>query len=167
MEYRSNIVLLGLPLMHISTGAVVDGRYRRGIATGWVAVGDVAVGVVFAFGGAALGGICVGGVAAGLLPIGGLALGVASIAGLAVGVVAVGGAAFAWYAAVGGLAIAKEYAIGGVALARTAIAPRASAGVPWSDIPYVQFQWVDAFAVAAICGVIILIALAVQSRRRE
>jgi len=167
MEYRSSIALLGLPLVHLSTGSVVDGRYRRGIATGWLAAGDVAVGVVFAFGGVALGGICVGGVTVGLLPIGGFALGVAAIAGLAVGVVAVGGAAIAWYAAVGGLAIAKEYAIGGVALARTAIAPQTSTAVPWSDIPHAQFQWVDAFGLAAIFVVIVLIALAVQSRRRK
>jgi hypothetical protein len=167
MEYRSSIGLLGLPLVHVSTGAIVDGRYRRGVATAWLAVGDIAVGVVCACGGVALGGLCVGGVAVGLLPIGGFALGVLAIAGLAVGVIAIGGAAIAWYAAVGGLAVANEYAVGGVALARTVLAPPASKALPWSSIPHAPFQWVDAFTLALICVVLVVIALAVQSRRKE
>src|SRR5262245_60795418 len=57
MEYRSSASLLGLPLVHIATGAVVDGRYRRGVATAWFAVGDIAIGMLFACGGVALGGV--------------------------------------------------------------------------------------------------------------
>ena len=166
MDYRSSIGLLGLPLVHVATGAVVDGRYRRGVATAWFAVGDIAVGVVFACGGVALGGLCVGGAAFGLAPVGGLALGALAIGGLALGIVAVGGAAIAWYAAVGGLAVAGRYAIGGVALARNVLAPPAPGALPWSSIPHAPFQWADAFALAAICVVLVFIALAVQARRK-
>jgi zinc protease len=167
MEYRSSISFLGLPLVHVSTGAIVEGCYRRGIATAWLAVGDIAIGVVCACGGVALGGFCVGGVAVGLLPIGGFALGALAIAGVAVGFIAVGGAAIGWYAAVGGLAVANEYAVGGVALARTVLAPPTSKALPWSTIPHAPFEWADAFAFALICVVLVVIALAIQSRRKE
>jgi len=167
MEYRSSISLLGLPLVHISTGTTVDGQYRRGVAIAWVAVGDMAIGVVCACGGVALGGLCIGGVAVGLLPIGGCAIGALAVAGFAVGLVAVGGAAIAWYAAVGGLAVANEYAIGGVALARNVLAPSSSNALPWSSIPHHRFEWADAFTLALICVVLVVIALTVQSRRNE
>jgi hypothetical protein len=150
----------------VATGTVVDGRYRRGVATAWFAVGDIAVGVLFACGGIALGGFSVGGAAFGLVPVGGLALGVLAIGGLALGAVAVGGASIAWYAAVGGLAVAGEYAIGSVALARHVLAPQASNARPWSSIPHAPFQAADAFALGAICVVLVLIALAVQARRK-
>jgi hypothetical protein len=44
MTMKSSIQLLGLPLVHVTTGQLVDGRYRRGVARGWIAVGDVAFG---------------------------------------------------------------------------------------------------------------------------
>src|SRR5262245_23554105 len=139
MEYRSSASFLGLPLLQVATGALKDGRYQRGVATAWFAVGDVAIGVLFACGGVALGGISLGGAAFGLLPIGGLALGVVAVGGLALGVVAVGGAAIAWYAAVGGLAVARDYAVGGVALARNVIAPPSRDALPPAAIPRVPF----------------------------
>src|SRR5262249_36781530 len=102
MEYRSSASFLGLPLVHVATGALVDGRYRRGVATAWFAVGDIAIGVFFACGGVALGGISLGGAAFGLFPIGGFALGLLAVGGLGLGIVAGGGAAFSWGAPVGG-----------------------------------------------------------------
>ena len=108
MEYRSSASFLGLPLVHVATGGSIDGRYKRGVATAWVAFGDIAIGVLFACGGVALGGISLGGAALGLLPVGGLALGLLAVGGLALGLVAVGGAAFAWHAAIGGLAVAHD-----------------------------------------------------------
>jgi hypothetical protein len=44
MDYESGLRFLGLPLLHVATGRVENGRYRRGIARGWVAVGDIAFG---------------------------------------------------------------------------------------------------------------------------
>ncbi len=117
MNYQSRARLLGLPLVHIATGQHLDGGYRRGIAKGWIAIGDIAIGVLFGAGGLATGAVCVGGLAAGGLAIGGLVMGLAAVGGLAFGFLAVGGAALGSSGALGGLAIAGEFARGGVALA--------------------------------------------------
>jgi hypothetical protein len=167
MDYRSSASFLGLPLVHVATGTLIDGQYRRGIATAWFAVGDIAIGVFFACGGVALGGISLGGAAFGLFPIGGLALGLLAVGGLGLGIVALGGAAFAWYAAIGGLAVAHNYAIGGVALARTVITPRASESLPLSSIPHAPFVWSDALLLIVIVGALLFIALSIQARRKE
>jgi hypothetical protein len=39
MKHQSNVRLLGLPLIHVATGKLVDGSFRRGMAKGWVAIG--------------------------------------------------------------------------------------------------------------------------------
>ena len=165
MEFRSRARLLGIPLIHIATGAVTEGRYRRGVATAWFAVGDIAIGVLFAGGGVALGGISLGGAALGVVPIGGLALGLLAAGGLAFGVVAVGGAAFAWYAAIGGLAVAYEYAIGGVALAQNVLSPQSSKPLPPTAIPHAPFHWSDALLLIEIVVALLFLALLVQRRR--
>lgn len=80
-EYRSDRVIGGLPLLHISIGGRdEDGHYQVGRARGIVAGGDFAFGLV-----------AVGGVAFGLVSVGGIAFGLAAMAGVAVGLVAVGG----------------------------------------------------------------------------
>jgi hypothetical protein len=167
MKYRSRAVLFGLPLLHIATGTAADGKYQRGVAIGWVAVGDISIGVLLACGGVAFGGICVGGAALGLLPIGGLAFGLLAIGGLAFGLVAAGGAAFAWYAAVGGLAMATDYAIGGVASARHVVVPGAHNARPFSAIPHAQFAWPDAVLLLLIITALLFVALAIQARCKE
>jgi hypothetical protein len=116
-SYTSSIRIFGLPLFEYRGGEIVDGFYCRGVARAWVAVGDVAFGVLFAAGGVAMGGVAVGGLSIGLLPIGGLALGAFALGGCAGGVWAVGGAAFGLQAALGGLAVAGQYAEGGLAIA--------------------------------------------------
>lgn len=80
-------------------------------------MGDLAYGVLFAFGSIAVGGIAVGAGAVGLLSLGGFAIGVLSLGGAGVGVWALGGVALGWIA-FGGLAIAWKAAVGGIALAR-------------------------------------------------
>jgi RNA polymerase sigma factor (sigma-70 family) len=125
-EYRSNLALLGLPLVHI--------RFRSGLERGpvkaWIAAGDAAIGVIFAFGGMAIAPISFGGLAVGLLTLGGLAVGLVpfggfsfgpwAMGGFAVGWQAFGGCAVGWLAAQGGVAVAHGFAEGGVALARHA-----------------------------------------------
>jgi hypothetical protein len=120
MQYVSKTSLLGLPLVHIATGVMRDGRFTRGIARGWIAIGDVSFGVLLSVGGIAFGGFAFGGLAVGGLALGGLALGALALGGGAVGYLAAGGAAIAVKAALGGLAIARDYALGGGALARHA-----------------------------------------------
>ena len=120
MNYKTKQTILGLPLIHITTGALVDGRYKRGIAKGWIAIGDISFGVILSLGGAAFGGIAIGGIGIGLLAFGGLAIGGFALGGGAIGIIACGGGAIGLYSAYGGLAIAYEYAQGGLAIANHA-----------------------------------------------
>jgi hypothetical protein len=144
-EYRSRWTLLGLPLVHIRTGARLG--EKMGTAKGWIAVGDRAYGILFAAGGVAVGGISFGGVAvgliavggacAGLLAIGGFALGGLALGGGAVGFVAAGGVATAGLGAQGGLAAAREFALVGQALAQhanDAVAREYFAQYRWMDM---------------------------------
>ena len=124
MRYSSSARLLGLPLIDVRIGPQESGGVR-GVARGWIAMGDVAIGILFSVGGVALGGIALGGIARGLLPLGGLAVGVLALGGAAVGVFAIGGAALGLYAALGGFAVAGSYALGGLA-----IAPHANEAMP-------------------------------------
>jgi hypothetical protein len=164
MEYQSRLRPFGLPLVHIAIGG--DGASRRGVAAGWIAIGDVALGVLFAFGGAAFGSVSLGGFAFGLVPIGGVALGLLALGGVGVGVVACGGAAVAVHLAVGGVAIARDYAIGGLALARTIVGPGPSGHPPLSAIPHPAFRASDALLLAAFVVLLVSIARSVYERRR-
>ena len=96
LAYRSKLTAFGLPLVDIRFGHSPDEPVLRGTARGWIAIGDIAHGVVFALGGFATGGIALGGVAVGVVSMGGLSLGL-----LALGIVAVGGVANAFLLAVG------------------------------------------------------------------
>jgi RNA polymerase sigma factor (sigma-70 family) len=125
-EYRTRACLFGLPLIHVRLGATWASQ--REPVKAWIAFADdVAIGVIFAFGGMAIAPICVGGFAIGGLVFGGFAAGILCYAGFAVGpwvvggmvsgLMAVGGCAFGWKAALGGIAIAREFAQGGVVVA--------------------------------------------------
>jgi len=120
MNYKSQFTLLGLPLIHVSTAKMKNGHTRRGVAKGWIAIGDISFGIILSVGAAAFGGIALGGVGIGLLSFAGLAIGVFAVGGAAIGVLAAGGAVIAWHAAHGGFAMANEYALGGKAIASQA-----------------------------------------------
>ncbi|MEA3392320.1 MAG: hypothetical protein U9Q91_05015 [Candidatus Marinimicrobia bacterium] len=120
MSYKTKFTLLGLPLVHIATSKIENGRYKRGIAKGWIAIGDISFGVILSVGGFAFGGVAVGGLAVGLLSLAGMAIGVLAFGGGAIGILATGGGAVAWHAATGGFAMANEYALGGEAIANQA-----------------------------------------------
>jgi hypothetical protein len=132
-EYRSRIMLLGLPLVHIR----LRGGKEPGPVKAWVAAGPRAVGVVFAFGGLAIAPLSVGGIAVGLLPIGGIAMGLVSFGSFCIGVWALGGLALGWQAsgicaagwlaADGMCAAAHGFARGSIALALHANDAAASA----------------------------------------
>ena len=119
-RYRSTTRLMGLPLIDIALGPV-EGEPKgvaRGFiaigdyATGWLAIGGFARGFV-AIGGFAIGGFSIGGMSIGLLgalggaAIGGFASGGAAIGGVAsggmgAGFAAQGGAGFGYYVRAGG-----------------------------------------------------------------
>jgi RNA polymerase sigma factor (sigma-70 family) len=123
-EYRSKLTLFGLPLVHIR----LRGGLERGPVKAWIAGGDSAIGVIFAFGAVAIAPVSVGGIAAGLLTLGGFAIGIASLGGLslgwwalgamAVGIQADGACAIGWWGAQGAAAVAHDFASGVVAWAR-------------------------------------------------
>jgi hypothetical protein len=126
-EYRSKLQLLGLPLVHVRFNSSAG---QRAPVKAWIAAGDFAYGLLFAFGGLAIAPVSVGGIAIGLMPWGGAAIGLFAIGGFALGGwvfggfalgwQAFGGCALAWNAAMGGLAVAHDFAIGGVAHAAQA-----------------------------------------------
>ena len=116
VHYRTQFEIWGLPLVDVRVGEVVNGRYRRGVAKGWIAIGDVAF----------------GGLSLGALALGGLAIGGCAFGGAAIGVCAIGGAAIALKLALGGLAISGDVALGGVAIAPHANLP----GGPGYELPF-------------------------------
>jgi hypothetical protein len=116
MHYKSSVHLLGMPLVHVAIGPTEGASGVRGIAKGWIAIGDIAFGVVFALGGLAVGGLSMGGLSVGVLALAGLSIGIWSVGGLALGLFALGGGAIAIWAANGGLAVASEYSLGGLAI---------------------------------------------------
>lgn len=125
IEYRTSATLLGFPLIHIRIGGGIHAQ--RETVRAWIAVGDCAMGLLFAFGGfavaplsvggCAIGVLAFGGSAFGLLSMGGISIGAWSFGGLALGWQAFGGCAIAWNAAMGGVAVARDFALGGLASA--------------------------------------------------
>jgi hypothetical protein len=111
--------------VHIRIGGELALRSKP--VKAWVAIADVAVGGLFAFGGVAIAPVSIGGLAIGLVPLGGCAVGLLAIGGLslgwwsfggcAVGWLAFGGCALGWQAALGNLALAHGYALGAAAYA--------------------------------------------------
>jgi len=126
-EYRTRFELLGLPFIHFRFSSSAA---QRTPVKAWIAAGDFAYGVLFAFGGLAIAPVSIGGVAIGLMSWGGATVGLFSMGGFAfgawvfggfaIGWEAFGGCALAWKAAIGGLAIARDFALGGTAHAAQA-----------------------------------------------
>ncbi len=126
-EYRSAWSLLGLPLIHICIGdrfAILKKPIKA-----WIAIGNYAIGGLFASGPVAVAPLSIGGLAAGGLSFGGLSAGIFALGGIAVGAwplfggILIGWQAFggciaiAWSAAIGDFAIAHGYALGRFAYA--------------------------------------------------
>ena len=135
-SYQSNARFLGVPWIDIQVSDQGDVSGPK-TASGWIAIGDRANGILIgiggiarglvAFGGFAYGGLAIGGLAVGLIGMGGAGLGVIAIGGGAIGYQAIGGgaigydacggAALGWNSATGGGAIAHHAAFGGGAIA--------------------------------------------------
>jgi hypothetical protein len=124
-EYRSRAKFLGLPLVHIRIGDRFD--VLQAPVKGWIAMGNFAIGGLFAFGGLVIApfgiGFCVlglvpfAGIAIGLVPVGGLAVGGWTYGALAIGWQSLGCFAIALNTAAGSIAIARDYAWGQIAWA--------------------------------------------------
>lgn len=113
--FESRLRLLGLPLFAMAWGGYGSDRHRPRTVCAWLAVGDIAISPLLAFGGFAFAPIAVGAVTVGVLSL-------SVFWGVAVGVLAVGSLAFGWWAlgcaaagvkcAVGFGAVARDYAVG-------------------------------------------------------
>ncbi len=127
--YRSRAALFGLPLVHFRFSTPDEGERP---VFGWIAGGDRAYGLLFAWGGIAVAPVSVGLVSVGLLSVGSLGIGIVGLGTVGVGFIslgclAVGVKAYAWLstlawstAAGGGFGIARTAAVAPVAFAEHA-----------------------------------------------
>jgi len=125
-EYKSNFCVAGIPLFHFRFG--MPEKNDKPVI-GWMAGGDIAYGLIFAWGGLAVAPISVGIVAVGALSVGAVSLGLLALGTVAIGVVGFGASAIAYkaYASLSslgwesafsvGFSVAKEAAIGPIAFA--------------------------------------------------
>lgn len=126
-EYISRISFLGFPLVHARFAMAEEGEKP---AVAWIALGDRAYGLLFAWGGFAVAPISVGIVSCGILTVGAVGFGLAAMGTVGVGLLAMGASAIG-YKAYGSLSalgwesalspsfsIAKEAAMGHIAYAR-------------------------------------------------
>ncbi len=140
-EFRSRWTLFGFPLVHLRYTWIEQGQPP---VVAWIAGGDRAYGLLFAWGGLAVAPFSIGSVAVGLVAIGSLSVGVLSlgtvaIGGVAFGCLAAGHNAFAWLSALGwvearggGFSIARFEATGPFAWAEHANGSMAAASGVWS-----------------------------------
>ncbi len=125
-EYRSRLRLLGVPLVHVKFAGAEEGETP---AIGWIAGGERAYGILFAWGGFAAGFVSVGIVSVGVLSLGAVGIGVIGLGTVGLGAIGFGAAAIGYKAygsisALGwqgafsnGFSLAKQGAIGPVAFA--------------------------------------------------
>ena len=117
-EYRSRWKLFGVPLVHIRFSSPDEGERP---VFGWIAGGDRAYGLLFAWGAYAVAPFSIGAIAIGLFAIGSLSVGVISFGTVGVGLLAVGGVSvgvktYGWLSALGW----ETAAGGGFSIARIA-----------------------------------------------
>ncbi|GAB5561909.1 MAG: sigma-70 family RNA polymerase sigma factor [Synoicihabitans sp.] len=129
-EYKSRTTFCGVPLVHVRFGMQEKGDKP---VFGWIAIGDRAVGLLFAWGGLAVGFCAVGAVSVGVLSFGGIGIGILAAGAIcygwwAMGAVSMGmhalGSLFAsaWETAQGGFMVMSQY----VATGQLAVAPHAN-----------------------------------------
>lgn len=160
-EFCTETKLLGLPLMHIRIG----GRFNllKPPVKAWIAIGDRALGGLFAMGAWAIAPVSFGGFAVGVLSFGALGIGVVALGGIALGVwplfggLGIGWQAFnecyavGWNASVGLFALAHDHGLGRfvhAAQANTDIARQAIFPNPFfrgAEFVSRHWQWLNLF----------------------
>lgn len=127
-EYKSRFCLAGIPLLHFRFGMPEHGDKP---VVGWIAGGDYAYGMLFAWGGVAIAPVSVGIISVGLISVGAVGIGLLGLGTIGIGVVgfgasAIGYKAYATFSALGwnsafsgiGFSIANEAAIGPFSFAK-------------------------------------------------
>jgi len=171
-EYKSRATFLGVPLVHVRFGMQEAGQRP---VFGWIAIGDTAIGILFAWGGLSVGFCAVGALSVGVVSFGAIGLGVAAAGAICVGWWAMGAISFgvhalasmsatAWETAQGGFFVLSSY----VATGKHAIAPHANDAIAWLTVynPHIGRDWLM-FCVASIILTLVPISLyakAVKSR---
>jgi RNA polymerase sigma factor (sigma-70 family) len=171
-EYRSKLRLFGLPLVHIRFAAPEEND-RPVVA--WIAGGDRAIGVLFAWGGWAVGLVSVGIVSVGVVSLGTLGFGVIGLGAVAFGWVALGAMTYGFNALASLCAVGWESAqSGGFAIARLAargnIAFAEHANDAWAA-DYFANPRTDLFVIIGLFTITVLtiapaFAYALEVRRR-
>ena len=171
-EYRSRLKLLGVPLLHFRFALPEPDSPP---VVGWIAGGDRAIGILFAWGGLAVAPVSVGGIAIGVFSLGAVSFGLLSLGSIAFGILALGAmgiginafgslSAMAWNAAAGGgFNLAGTYAVGPIALAAHANdeAARNYFASPHTDLYLMTF-----FIVVIVMTLVPVILYARAVRRR-
>ncbi|UUA71189.1 RNA polymerase sigma factor [Cellvibrio sp. QJXJ] len=127
-EYKSRFCLAGIPLLHFRFGMPEQGDKP---VVGWIAGGDYAYGMLFAWGGVAIAPVSVGIISVGLISVGAVGTGLFGLGTIGIGVIgfgasAIGYKAYATFSALGwnsafsgiGFSIANEAAIAPFAFAK-------------------------------------------------
>jgi RNA polymerase sigma factor (sigma-70 family) len=126
-EYKSRFCIAGIPLLHFRFGMQEN---NDNPVVGWVAGGDQAYGLIFAWGGVAIAPISVGIISVGVISVGAVSLGLVGVGVIGIGAIGFGVSAIAYKAyasssALGwesafsnGFSIAKEAAIGPISFAK-------------------------------------------------
>ncbi len=174
-EYKSRASFLGVPLVHVRFGMQEVGQKP---VFGWIAMGDRAVGLLFAWGGLAVGFCAVGAVSFGVFSFGGIAFGLLAagaigygwwaMGAISVGVHAIGSlSATAWETAQGGFFVLSSY----VAAGKHAVAPHANDAIAWLTLynPDMGRNWLI-YCIAVVILTLLPISLyakAVRQRFRD
>jgi hypothetical protein len=154
--------LLGLPLFAMAWGGNSSVEHRARAVCAWIAIGDVAVSPLIAFGGVAVAPIAMGAISVGILSLSvfwGVAFGVFALGRLAFGWWAIGCAAAGVKCAVGFAAVARDYAVG---LVTSATEPSTAAAKDWiktqwlADLESVLVQHLHWWILASIAFAVVL-----------
>jgi len=146
-EYISRATWWGVPLVHVRFGMQEVGQKPT---FGWIAVGDRAIGLLFAFGGVAVGFCSIGVISAGVISLSAIGVGVLAVGAIGVGWWAVGAVAAGVHAFGAMSATAWEIAQGGgfvwsnyIAIGPLAQAPHANDVIAWLTVynPQAERDW--------------------------
>jgi RNA polymerase sigma factor (sigma-70 family) len=173
-EYVSAASLFGVPLVHVRFGMQETGQRP---AFGWIAAGDTAVGLLFAFGGWAVGFFAIGAISVGVISFGGIGFGILAAGAIcvgwwALGAVSVGVHAFgstsatAWETAQGGNFVWSNYvALGPQALTS---APHANDTLAWLTLynPQGEREWLIYCVIVVILSIVPTALYAKTARKR-
>lgn len=170
--YRSRLALFGVPLLHVRFASPEEGDKP---VIGWIAGGDRALGLLFAWGGWAVAPVSVGAFSVGFLSIGAVSVGVIGLGTFATGLLAIGAfsvgvKAYAWLSALGwqtaqsgGFAIAQRAAEAPIAFAQHT--NDATARALLTD-PNAQQNQLIFYTVIAVLTLIPMAIYATEVRRR-